>query len=118
LKTLALERGVTVIAASVFNSGILADPDADPAFVNYKYQPPPPDIVVRTRRIREVCRAHRVPLKAAAIQFPFTHPAVGTVLLGCRSPEEVAANVADLAIEIPPALWRDLAAEELVDTRS
>lgn len=118
LLPLAAERGVTVIAASVFNSGILADPDADPAFVNYRYQPPSPEIVERTRRIRTVCEGHGVSLKAAAIQFPFTHPAVGTVLLGCRSPEEIASNLADLAVDIPPALWTDLEAEGLLRARS
>jgi len=84
---LALDRGVAVIAASAFNSGILADPDADPAFVNFKYRPPSDEVVARTRRIREVCASHGVPLKVAAVQFPLTHPAVATVLLGCRTPE-------------------------------
>jgi D-threo-aldose 1-dehydrogenase len=114
LLPLAAERGVTVIAASVFNSGILADPDADPSFVNFKYRPPAPEVLERTRRIRAVCEAHGVPLKAAAIQFPFTHPAVGTVLLGCRSREEIASNVADLEREIPPALWSELREQGLI----
>ena len=108
LLPLAHERGVAVIAASVFNSGLLADPDADPAFVNYKYRPPPPDVLDTTRRIRDVCGEHGVSLKAAAIQFPFLHPAVRTVLLGCRSPEEVASNAEDLAVAMPPELWSDL----------
>lgn len=117
LLPMALKRGVAVIAASVFNSGILADPDADPTFVNFKYRPPTPEILERTRRIGAVCDSYGVPLKAAAVQFPFTHPAVSTVLLGCRSPEEVRSNAADLAVEIPTTLWSDLAAEGLIDTR-
>jgi D-threo-aldose 1-dehydrogenase len=114
LLPLSLERNVAVIAASVFNSGILADPDADPAFVNFKYRPPSPEIVRRTRQIRDVCASHGVPLKAAAVQFPFTHPAVTTVLLGCRSAQEVASNGADLAFDIPSALWSDLSNEGLI----
>ena len=58
--------------------------------------------------------SHNVPLKAAAIQFPFTHPAVSTVLLGCRSAQEIASNVADLAVDTPPALWSDFASEGLI----
>jgi aryl-alcohol dehydrogenase-like predicted oxidoreductase len=116
LLPLALERGVAVIAASVFNSGILADPDADSAFVNYKYRPPEAAILERTRAIREVCRRHGVSLKAAAIQFPLTHPAVATVLLGCRSAAEVASNATDLAVDIPPDLWRELADANLIRT--
>jgi D-threo-aldose 1-dehydrogenase len=117
LLPLALERGVAVIAASVFNSGILADPDADPAFVNFKYRPPAPEIVERTQRIRAACDVHGVSLKAAAIQFPFTHPAVATVLLGCRSAAEVESNLADLAVPVPSALWDDLEQQGLI-TRS
>jgi D-threo-aldose 1-dehydrogenase len=98
LLPIALERGVAVIAASVFNSGILADPDADPAFVNFKYRPAPQEIVERTQRIRDVCTSHGVPLKAAAVQFPFLHPAV--------------------AFDIPPALWTDLRAQGLITVRT
>jgi D-threo-aldose 1-dehydrogenase len=108
LLPLAHERGVAIIAASVFNSGLLADPDADPPFANFKYRPPPPDILEKTRRIQDICERHGVSLKAAAIQFPFLHPSVSTVLLGCRSPEEIASNAEDLAVVIPPALWTDL----------
>jgi D-threo-aldose 1-dehydrogenase len=114
LLPLAHQRGVAVIAASVFNSGVLADPDADPAFVNFKYRPPAPEILDRTRRIREVCDRHGIPLKAAAIQFPLTHPAVATVLLGCRSPKEIESNASDFAIDIPAGLWADLAREGLL----
>jgi D-threo-aldose 1-dehydrogenase len=114
LLPLALERDVPVIAASVFNSGILADPDADPVFVNYFYRPPTPDIVERVGRIRTVCERHGVTLKAAAIQFPLTHPAVASVLLGCRSADEVESNATDFAVDIPPALWTDLADAGLI----
>jgi D-threo-aldose 1-dehydrogenase len=114
LLPLAQERNVSVIAASVFNSGILADPDAAPAFVNYKYRRPSSDVTERTRRIQDVCVSHGVTLKAAALQFPFTHPAVSTVLVGCRSASEVNSNVADLAVDIPPGLWSDLAGAGLI----
>jgi D-threo-aldose 1-dehydrogenase len=105
---------VAVIAAGVFNSGILADPDAVQAFMNFKYRPPTLEIRERTARICDVCASYGVPLNAAAIQFPFTHPAVSTVLLGCRSSQEVVSNVADLALEIPPSLRDDLASEGLI----
>jgi aryl-alcohol dehydrogenase-like predicted oxidoreductase len=114
LLPIALERGVAVIAASVFNSGILADPDASPEFVNFKYQTPPDEVVERTRSIRAVCERHGVSLKAAAVQFPLLHPAVATVLLGCRSPEEVASNAADLSVDIPGDLWIELAESGLI----
>ena len=114
LLPLALERGVSVIAGGVFNSGVLADPDADPRFVNFWYQPPSPDVLEQVVRIRAVCERHGVGLRAAALQYPLRHPAVAAVVVGCRSADEVAANAADLDAEIPDALWNDLAETGLV----
>jgi D-threo-aldose 1-dehydrogenase len=105
---------VSVIAAGVFNSGVLADPDGADEFVNYFYRPAPPEIRDRVRRIRAVCDDHRVPLRAAALGFPLTHPAVATVCIGCRSAEEVSSNLEALDVDIPPALWHDLADEGLL----
>jgi D-threo-aldose 1-dehydrogenase len=114
LLPLALERGVSVIAAGVFNSGVLADPDADPRFVNFRYRPASPEILEQVARIRAVCERHGVGLRAAALQYPLLHPAVAAVVVGCRSPEEVAANAADLDVEIPAEVWKDLAEAGLV----
>jgi D-threo-aldose 1-dehydrogenase len=114
LLPLAAQRGVSVIAAGVFNSGVLADPDGPHA--NFFYRPSPPDVLDRVRRMRDLCGRHGVSLRAAALQFPLTHPAVTTVCIGCRSAGEVEANVADLDVEIPPQLWRDLHTEELLRT--
>jgi D-threo-aldose 1-dehydrogenase len=102
---------VSVIAAGVFNSGVLADIDGSP---QYNYAPAPPEIVSRARTLAEVCARHEVPLKAAALQFPLAHPAVATALVGCRTPEEIVQNVDLLRFEIPPALWDELKAERLL----
>ncbi len=110
----ALAHGASVIAAGVFNSGVLADPDAGDQFANFFYRPAPPDVLERVRRIRAVCADHDVGLRAAALQFPLTHPAVATVCIGCRSPEEVRANALALETSIPADLWGDLATEGLL----
>lgn len=107
-------HGVSVIAAGVFNTGVLADPDGDPRFVNYFYRPAPPEILERVAAIRGVCADHGVSLRAAALQFPLTHPAVATVCIGCRTPDEARANADDLAVEVPSRLWSDLAQAGLV----
>ncbi|HEY0536346.1 MAG TPA: aldo/keto reductase [Actinoplanes sp.] len=107
LLPLCLSRGVSVIAAGVFNSGILADPRPDST---YDYGRAPSRLVERALAIQEVCSSHGVPLRAAAIQFPMTHPAVTCVLVGARSPEEVADAVAMAEVSIPSSLWGDLRA--------
>lgn len=111
LLPLCEREGVDVIAAGVFNSGLLANPTPGAPF---DYEPAPSSIVDRARRLGAVCARHDVPLTAAALQFAAAHPAVTTVLTGVRSVEELRANVADFERPIPGALWDDLRSEGLL----
>jgi D-threo-aldose 1-dehydrogenase len=111
LLPLCADRGVSVIAAGVFNSGLLADPRPGAPF---DYAPADPGLVARALAVQAVCERHRVPLRAAAIQFPLTHPAVTCVLVGARSPAEVADAVRMAAVPIPAGLWTDLRAAGLL----
>jgi D-threo-aldose 1-dehydrogenase len=98
-------RGISVICGGVYNSGVLADPGPG---ATYDYAPADPAVLTRARAIAEVCAGHGVPLRAAALQFPLGHPAVVSVLVGARSPAEVADAVAMAGAPIPGQLWRDL----------
>ena len=103
---LCLARGVAVLAAGVFNSGILADP-ADGA--RYDYAPAAPGMLARARRIAEVCARHQIPVAAAALRYVLRHPAVTAVVVGARTPEEIRADAGYLGLPVPDALWADLA---------
>ncbi|MFT7841525.1 aldo/keto reductase [Saccharothrix sp. BKS2] len=103
LLELCAERGVAVVAAGVFNSGLLAAPGAG---TTYDYRAAPPELVERARRIARACERHGVPLPLAALRFPLRHPAVASVLLGMRTAAEVRANTS--AAEVPEALWAEL----------
>ena len=111
LLPLCAERGVSVIVGGVFNSGLLADPRPGATF---DYVPAATGLVDRALAIQAVCARHGVPLRAAAIQFPFTHPAVTCVLVGVRSPAEVDDAVRMAATPVPAALWTDLRDEGLL----
>ena len=89
LLDLCFERGVSVIAGGVFNSGVLADPRPGATF---DYAPASTEVVELARSIGHICSEQGVPLTAAAVQFPARHPAVETVLVGARSAREVRAN--------------------------
>jgi D-threo-aldose 1-dehydrogenase len=102
LLPLCAERNVPVIAAGVFNSGILAY--ADPA-ANYDYTTAPAAVVAQAQLIQRTCARRGVPLGAAAIQFPLRHPAVASVLIGARSPAELRADLAWYHHDIPPSTW-------------
>src|SRR4029077_10540509 len=102
LLPLCLELGITVIAAGVFNSGVLAGGDT------FDYERASPGVLGSVERLRETCARHGVPLPAAAIQFPLRHPAVDCVLVGCRSALEVEEDARLFALDLPPALWDEI----------
>lgn len=99
-------NGVSVIAAGVFNSGLLADPRPG---AKYDYVPAPEPLVARAQRMASTCGEFGVPLGAAALQFPLRHPAVTTVLMGARTRVEVEQNAAAFNTPIPDELWNALA---------
>jgi D-threo-aldose 1-dehydrogenase len=105
-------RGIAVLLAAPFNSGILAT--GATAGATYFYQPAEAEIVERTLRIEAVCARHGVALAAAALQFPLGHPAVASVVTGMRSATEVASNLAHVAAPIPAAFWDELRHERLI----
>ncbi|MFD8685685.1 aldo/keto reductase [Streptomyces sp. NPDC059651] len=98
--------GTSVVVGGVFNTGLLADPSPDAMF---NYHPVPARVLERARQCRELCDAYGVPIHAAAIQFPLLHPAVDSVVLGCRSAAEVEANAAAARFPVPEELWQRLA---------
>ncbi|WP_433267714.1 aldo/keto reductase [Actinosynnema sp. CS-041913] len=110
---LCVERGVSVVAAGVFNSGLLARSEV-PDDATYDYAAAPPELIGRARRIAAVCARHGVALPRAAIQFPFRHPAVASVLVGARSADEIRGDAAYAADPVPGELWDDLRAEGLL----
>ena len=105
LLPVALERNVDIIAAGVFNSGILANPVKG---ATYDYVPASDELLAKAVRIREVLDGHGVSLTSAALQFPLRHPAVKSVLVGCRSAAEVATNIAEFDKTIENKVWEDL----------
>jgi D-threo-aldose 1-dehydrogenase len=101
----AAANGVDVIAAGVFNTGILADP-ADGA--KYDYRPATDDELARARVLQRRCAERRVRLPAAAIRFPLRQPAITGVVIGARTADEVRQFAADATAEIPAELWTEL----------
>ncbi len=115
LLPLCVERGRSIVVAGVFNSGLLAREDP-PDGARYDYGEAPGAVLDRARRIAEVCRSNGASLPAAAIAFPLAHPAVVSVCLGARSPEQVERNVELFRRGAPPAVWRALRAARLLRT--
>jgi D-threo-aldose 1-dehydrogenase len=102
LLPLCLARGIAVIAGGVFNSGVLAGGST------FDYAPAPREVVAHVRELAGICARWDVPLAAAAVQFPLRHPAISSVLVGCRSVAEVDEDIGLLELDLPAGLWEEL----------
>ena len=107
------KRDVSVIAAGVFNSGLLAR-NRPREGVTYNYEPAPPELIARVHRIADVLERHDTSLPVAAAQFALAHPTVATVCLGARSATQVDRNAALFDEPVPDAAWSELVAEGLL----
>jgi D-threo-aldose 1-dehydrogenase len=106
-------RGVSVIAAGVFNSGLLAR-ERPREGATYNYAPAPGELIARANRIADVLERHGTSLPVAAAQFPLAHPVVATVCLGARSAAHVRRNAALFDEPVPEAAWSELVSEGLL----
>jgi D-threo-aldose 1-dehydrogenase len=113
LLPLCEERRVAIVAAGVFNSGLLARA-RPPDGARYDYEDAPPELVERARAIARVCERHGTTLPAAALAFPLAHPAVVSVCVGARSAEQMRRNVALQREAISSDLWSELKTEGLL----
>jgi D-threo-aldose 1-dehydrogenase len=107
------QRGISVVAAGVFNSGLLAR--RTPALgAKYNYSGVPPQLLQHAGRIAAICEQHTSSLPAAALAFPAGHPAVISICVGARSPKQVEQNAALFQMSPPSALWAQLKEEGLL----
>ncbi|MFF5214564.1 aldo/keto reductase [Micromonospora sp. NPDC000442] len=113
LLPLAASRGVGVVIAGVYNSGLLSR-DRPPADAFYNYQQAPPELIERARRIAEVCDAHGVTLPQAALAFVRRHPAVVSTVVGVRNGTQMAETVRRSDAVVPDELWQSLATAGLL----
>ena len=71
---LCVRRGVAVVVGGPYNSGILARDDRDAGRGPLRLRPGTRGHHRARRPIAAVCVRHRVPVAAAALQFPLAHP--------------------------------------------
>lgn len=102
----AHRRGVHVLVAGPYNSGLLGDPRGPGA--TYDYQPAGEQVLRRARGIYAICAEMGVDVGAAALQFPMAHPAVKSVIAGMRTAAEVECAIARRDRPIPTRAWEHL----------
>ncbi|MEL4319409.1 aldo/keto reductase [Leifsonia sp. YIM 134122] len=107
LMPLAEERGVGIVAAAVYNSGLLSRP-RPPADALYDYAPAPAELIAKANDIADVCEEFGITLPEAAIAYPLRHPAVVSVVVGMRTAEQVRGTAERYEREIPEEFWAAL----------
>jgi D-threo-aldose 1-dehydrogenase len=103
----SLERGVKLVAAGVFNSGLLSELEPTES-AHFDYALVPADLLACARACARVCEAHGTDLPTAALQFPLRHPAISSVVVGMRSERDCALDVESLNVAIDERLWKEL----------
>jgi D-threo-aldose 1-dehydrogenase len=106
LLTVAAKRGVAVLNAAPYGSGILAKgPDAYP---RYAYSTADAKLVDRAKAMQAVCERYGVPLAAAALQFSMRDPRITSTIVGMSRPERLQQTIDLAAYPIPDPLWPEL----------
>lgn len=100
----AAASGRGIVAAGVFNSGLLArdrpDPDA-----RFDYSVAPPELIRHAHHLADICAEVGTSLPAAAIAYPLRTTEVSTVTVGCRTAAHVERNVELYEAGVPEHLW-------------
>ncbi len=106
LLDIAAQRGLAVLNAAPYGSGILAKGPS--AYPRYAYQDANADLVERAYQMEEACKRHGVPLAAAALQFSLRDPRITSTIVGITKPERIAQTIELANTPVPDALWPEL----------
>jgi D-threo-aldose 1-dehydrogenase len=100
-------RGVSVVAAAPYNSGLLSRPwPADDGRFNYVAADS--NLLARARALATTCQGYGTTLPEAAVVFPLRHPAVASVVAGMRNTTQAESTARYMSAEIPETAWHDL----------
>jgi D-threo-aldose 1-dehydrogenase len=106
LLELAHQRGLGVLNAAPYGSGLLAK--GPTAYPRYAYTPAPDDLLVRARAIERICADFDIPIAAPALQFSLRDPRIVSTIVGMSRPERVQQTLELAAIAIPDEMWARL----------
>ena len=108
------QKDVAIINSAVFNAGFLTGGE----FFNYVKldadNPADRDKFEWRKRFFALCEEHSQAAAEVCIQFGKSHPGIVALALSTSKPERVKQNVDAISVEVPPAFWEALKAEQLL----
>ena len=105
---LAAARGIAVLNAAPYASGVLAK--GSTAYPRYAYQEASEEMLDPIRKIEAICALHGVPPGAAALQFSLRDPRIASTICGVTKPERVKQTVNWARFPVPNDAWTELMA--------
>jgi D-threo-aldose 1-dehydrogenase len=105
---LAQSRGIAVLNAAPYASGVLAKGSS--VYPRYAYQDASAEMLDPVRRIEAICARHGVPLGAAALQFSLLDPRITSTICGVTRAERIQETLDWARFPIPEAAWAELLA--------
>ena len=102
------KSGTSIICGGPFNSGILVGREM------WNYAKAPTDVVEKAKDLSNIANEFKIPLAAAALQFPQANELVSSVIPGPRSKEELSEILKWQKIEIPTDFWNSLKERKLL----
>ena len=107
LLTIGSDKGIAVLNAAPYGSGILAK--GPTKYPRYAYQEADRDVVERAKMLVAICDRHGIPLAAAALQFSMRDPRITSTIVGMSKPERIPDTIALAQHEIGDDVWEELA---------
>lgn len=108
------QRNCSIIIGGAYNSGILATGTKTSDTPYYNYAPAPQPIVDKVKKLEALCEEYKIPLAAAALQFPLAHPAVASVIPGMGNVRRINQTLELINTDIPQEFWAAIKKQGLV----
>lgn len=103
LINLAKSKGIGILNASPYGSGILARGTRE--YPRYAYQDANATIVGMVHQIEEICEGYNIPTGAAALQYSMRDPRITSTVVGISKPERIQQNLDFASVKIPAEIW-------------
>ena len=105
---LACSRGMSVLNAAPYGSGVLAKGSTKGS--TYVYQPVSETVLQPIRAFEAVCAQHEIPIGAAALQFSLRDARIASTICGITHPDRIAETQRWAQWPIADSVWEELSA--------
>ena len=100
---IAHDRGMAVLNAAPYGSGVLAKGPA--AYPRYAYQEMSAEMRTRVEKMDAICKEYKVPLAAVALQFSMRDPRITSTIVGMSKPERMEQTLELARTPISDKIW-------------